>query len=169
MHSSAKYTYAANNVPWTVTNYNSLEFDGLSIYCGGENFTPNPSDGADGNTWIDMTSFIIVYGLPHNGDDSANFCSAHGMASTLDSSSVKEDYTVGYKIVVLCDSALIKGPSPDSIGSQSGIGSIQALPQKAGLYPGKPMDSIVYTVALSFTLLHELMHVTQSSSCESPA
>ncbi|KAM0805542.1 hypothetical protein BDR22DRAFT_968788 [Usnea florida] len=161
---AAKYTYAAKNVPWTVTDYNSLEFDSLSIYCGGDNFTPDPGDGADNNAWIEMTSFITVYGLPHNEDDSANFCSVHGTASTLHSSLLKKDYTAGYQLVVLCDGALIRGISPDSTGSQSGIGSIQASPQKAGLYPGKPIDNIAYTVALSFTLLHELMHVTQSSS-----
>ena len=169
MHPSAKYTDAAKTVPWTITDYDSLRFDGLSIYCGGENFTPNPSDGANGNTWIDMTSFIIVYGLPHNGDDNADFCSVHGTASTLDASLIMNDHTAEYKLIVLCDGALIRGDSPDSTGSQSGIGSIQALPQKAGLYPGKPIDYIAYTVALSFTLLHELMHVTQASSCESLA
>ena len=167
MHYSAKYTYAANNVKWDVTDENSLVSDGLTIYCGGDNFTPNTNDGANGNTWIDMTSMLIVYGLPHNGDDNADFCSVHGTASTLDVSLITNDPTAEYKLIVLCDGALIRGISPDSTGSQSGIGAIQALPQRAGLYPGKLIDNIAYTVALSFTLLHELMHVTQSSSCES--
>ena len=164
--SSGKYSTASSNIPWTVTSHNSLEQDKLTIYCGGENFTP---DDNLNNAWIDLTSGIVVYGLDHNGDLGASVCGPNGLAFTLDSSSNTQANAPDYKIVVLCDGALIKGSSPDSTGSQSGVAAIAALNGNAGLYPGKIIDNISYTTALSFTLLHEMMHVTQSSSCKYPS
>ncbi|CAF9930561.1 hypothetical protein IMSHALPRED_008218 [Imshaugia aleurites] len=159
---SSRFQYAADNTPWTITNNQGLVADKVTIYCGGENFSPNPQAGP--NAWTDLTSFITVYGLAHNNAADAQFCDVAGLGATLDSSSnVDPTSPTEYRIIVLCPGALEKGVSPESTGSVASIPDLANIQGLAGIYPGKTIDNVVYATCLATVLVHELMHVTQSA------
>lgn len=163
-----KYHLLVQNTPWSITNRQSIVDDVLTIYCGDANFAANPEAGQ--NVWMDLTTFYNVYSVRHNDDPNARLCRPGDLASTLDYLMVQNpNHVAGEQaahIIVLCDGALVKGRSADSTGSQPSVSAINALTGRAGLYPGKLMDDIVYAGCVAFTLLHELMHVTQMSSCK---
>ena len=161
-----KYQSMITNTPWTVTSEGSISRDTLTIYCGDANFSPNPEAGS--NVWTDLTTLANVYSTVHNGAQHGSLCQPGSLGQTLDSMEAQNPIPSeqGTHIIVLCDETLTKGGSPESTGSQPSVSTINALGGAAGLYPGKLIDNVVYASCIASVLLHELMHVTQSSSCK---
>ncbi len=155
-----KYRLLITNTPWAVTSYGSINRDILTIYCGDVNFAANPDAGP--NVWIDLTTGANVYSVSHNGDQNANLCGPGSIAKTLDYIMLQNPVNIPGEqeahIIILCDDALAPGSHPS-------VSAINALGGSEGLHAGKLMDDIVGTCIAS-SLIHELMHVTQMSSCK---
>ena len=123
----------------------------LTIYCGDDDFTPDPARGI--HAWVDMTSFLDLDGVAdHGGNPNARLCGQDIMAQTLNSL----NHGKAYQIVVLCDPVLLRGRAPHSVAT---VADLAAVTGSAGLYRGKPIDDVAYATVVSFTLAHEMFHV----------
>ena len=122
-------------------------------------FSPNFEAGS--NVWTDLTTLANVYSTVHNGVQDGSLCQPGNLGQTLDSMEARNPIPSeqGTHIIILCDDFL-------TTGSQPSVSALNSLGGAAGLHPGKMIDDVVYAFCIASVLLHELMHVTQSSSCK---
>lgn len=151
-----RYNFMLQNTAWAEGTA------GVEIYCGDGNFVPWEEE----NQWMDMTSLNIFWGPEHKNDAKAGMCTANVVATLFDSKHLwtPSESQTDFHILLLCDKALTAGLAGDtSTGSKS---SLTQMNDMGELYLGKSIDDVAYAGLLSFTILHELFHVTQFDVCK---
>ncbi|KAF2689865.1 hypothetical protein K458DRAFT_412721 [Lentithecium fluviatile CBS 122367] len=161
------YQTLLDAIPWSVTELNSLTQDKLTIYCGDANFVPYDTDNALGSSWIDLTTSFVFSGPAHAGSSSANFCGSGAIAQTLNHGHILNPTSnpgeSDIQVLILCDAALVKGTSTDTIENVS-RGTLKEMYGKGELFLGRAITNIGYQHALSWTVLHELLHAAMTNT-----
>ncbi len=102
----------------------------------------------------------------HGDDHRVRMCEPDVSLVIVDKSSViSADFKRDAKYIVLCDPALTRSDSMESTESQFDVIAIKALPGVAGFYEGKTIDNIAYATCLSFTIVYQIMSLSQPSLC----